>query len=134
MLEIAISTEIVKEILVGLGYGAFYGAQAALMGYMKSEDLPQSWSVILTKKFWENFDPIKALKTVTIGALLGAFSRGKIYIPLDASSVEMATLTNFVNDIIILGVDQLVKLIVRRTPLVRIWNGFKEKVLKLPLK
>jgi len=118
-----------EEIIKGILYGAFYGGQAALFGYLKSEDLPLSWKVVFTKDFWAAFDPIKALKTVFLGMAMGALTQGQIYglIPTDP------IIGNFANDVIVIGVDQLMKLIVRRTPLVRVWNALKEKAGKTPL-
>lgn len=118
-----------EEIIKGILYGAFYGGQAALFGYLKSEDLPLSWKVVFTKDFWAAFDPTKALKTVFLGMAMGALTQGQIYglIPTDP------IIGNFANDVIVIGVDQLMKLIVRRTPLVRVWNALKEKAGKTPL-
>lgn len=116
-----------EETIKGICLGAFYGAQAALFGYLKDEDLPKSWSIVFTRKFWEGFSPVKAIKTVAIGCGLGAFGIVKTEYNLDPVTI------NFFNDVIVIGVDQLVKLIVRRTPIVRFWNAIKENVFKLPV-
>ena len=118
------------EIMIkGILYGAFYGGQAALFGYLKSEDLPLSWKAVLTKDFWAAFDPVKALKTIFLGMAMGGLSQGTIYglIPTDPIT------QNFANDTIVIGVDQLIKLIVRRTPLVKLWNALKKKAGLTPL-
>jgi len=118
-----------EDIIKGIALGAFYGAQAALIGYLKSDELEQSWRVVLTKKFWESFEPTKAIKTIVVGAAMGGFTQGQIYGIIPADPI----VSNFGYDIIVMGVDQFVKFIVRRTPLVRLWNALKEKVLKLPV-
>ena len=115
----------IEQIAISVGLGVFYGGQAALYGYLADNDLPQSWSVILTKKFWESFDPVKAAKTVALGALLGglgAFNALNII-----GGAEGVIVTNFVSSIIVLGVDKFVKFLVRRTPIVRAWNWLKAK-------
>lgn len=125
-------------VLKDIGIGAYYGALAALMGYLKSEDLPVSWKAILSKDFWSKFEVSKALKTVLIGLLLGAFTQGKIFMPQVMESlgfnpsdptflVVMATIPS----LIVYAADQLVKLVVRRTPLVKLWDKLKVSVLKL---
>jgi len=108
-----------KEFLLVLGKGALTGGVAALIGYMKERDLGLSWKVVLTRDFWERFDPVVALKTVLIGMIVGAFiSKG----------VTQDVLADFgLMTLITYGVDGLVKLIVRRTPIVRAWNWLMEK-------
>jgi len=125
---------LVEEILKGILLGAFYGAQAALYGYLKSEELPISWSVIFTKKFWEKFSPEKALKTILLGMVFGAFTQGMQFLPPEMlADPGTMIFINFMNTAIIMGVDQLMKLIVRRTPLVKAWNWLKEKAGILPM-
>jgi hypothetical protein len=123
----------IVSILVQILLGMFYGAQASLYGYMSSDDLAKSWTVILTKKFWESFDPVKALKTVILGALMGGLQVFTILniVPMDV--VEKALLVNFVSSIFVLGTQKFINLVVRRTPLVKIWNLLKEKMGLLPL-
>lgn len=124
-----------EEIIKGILFGAFYGFQASLIGYLKSEELDQSWSVIFKREFWEKFSPTKALKTVLIGTIIGGFTTGKAYLPIEfTSSADWIIFANFFNDVVILGVDQLVKFIVRRTPLVKAWDWLKEKAGILPLR
>jgi hypothetical protein len=115
------------EILKNIALGAFYGFQAAIFGYLKDENLPKSWSIVFTKAFWTKFSPVKAIKTIIIGAGLGAFGVVKTEYNLDIVTI------NFFNTIIVTGTDQLVKLIVRRTPIVKVWNAIKAKFLKLPV-
>jgi hypothetical protein len=124
-----------ETIIVEILKGAFYGGQAALFGYMKSEELEKSWTVILTRKFWEKFDLVKALKTVILGGILGAFTRGFTFIPEGTFPDPTSELIflNFANTAIVMGVDQFIKLIVRRTPIVRVWNWLKEKAGFAPL-
>lgn len=133
-MPIEITTQLVVDILRGIIVGMFYGAQASLFGYLKSEDLPTSWKVVLTKAFWEKFKAGKAFKTVLVGAFLGGFTAGKVFLPSTLTgSVDFIVFANFFNDVVVIGVDQLFKLLVRRTPIVRLWNAFKEKVLHWPL-
>jgi hypothetical protein len=119
-----------EDVIKGIAMGAFYGAQAALFGYMKSNELPASWTVIFRKKFWESFDPVKAIETIILGAGLGAFTNSMSFVPAGtfSDSTEEAIFVNFANTAIIMGADQLRKFIVRRTPLIRVWNALKEKL------
>jgi len=118
-----------EEIIKGILLGTFYGGQAALFGYLKSSDLPVSWTIILTKKFWETFEPIKAFKTIVLGGLMGAFGAFSVL------NIENKWLTpeetfvvyNFAYSALVMGIDQFVKFVVRRTPIVRAWNWLKAK-------
>lgn len=117
------------SVATGILLGAFFGGEAALLGYLKSEDLPVSWSAILTKKFWEKFDPIKALKTILLGMIIGGYTQGTIFAG-QITDPNYAFLNNpiflsFVYTTLIMGVDQFMKFIVRRTPLVKAWNYLK---------
>jgi hypothetical protein len=132
-----------EEILKGIGLGAFYGAQAGLYGYLASEELPISWRVLLTRKFWETFSWTKFGKTVLLGAIVGAVSTGYLNITPDMwtrftdytgmPQIPLSLILNFANTAVIMGVDKLAKFVVRRTPLVKAWNGLKDRVLKLLL-
>ena len=124
-----------EDIIKGIAIGAFYGGQAALFGYMKSNELPTSWTVIFRRKFWTSFDPIKAIKTVTIGSVLGGFTRGMSFVPAGtfADPTEEMVFVNFANTAIVMGVDQFIKFIVRRTPLVKLWNTLRGKDEQAPL-
>jgi hypothetical protein len=132
---------IFEDTIKGIALGAFYGAQAALFGYLASEELPLSWKVILSKKFWETFSWTKALKTVALGATLGAISQGYGFVrPQDWSvfteytglpQIPLSLLLNFANTAVVLGVDKLSKFVFRRTPLITAWNKFKDSILKL---
>lgn len=124
-------------ILKDVGIGAFYGGEAALLGYLKSEELPTSWKVLLSKEFWSTFDVTKALKTILIGILLGAFTQGKIYMPqviealgFSPSDPTFLAVMVTVPSLIVFAVDGLVKLVVRRTPLVKLWDKLKVFALK----
>ena len=117
--------EIIKNILLG----TFYGGQAALFGYLKSNELPQSWTIILTKKFWATFEPVKVFKTVVLGAFMGAFG---VFSTLNIQNqwldpTETLIVYNFAYSALVMGVDQFIKFVVRRTPIVRAWNWFKAK-------
>jgi hypothetical protein len=113
------------SIFMNILMGLFFGAQASLIGYMASNDLPQSWTVIFTKKFWSCFEPVKALKTVLLGGIMGAIG---VVVSLNLmSSAESIIIVDVLSTITILGVDKLVKFIVRRTPIVTAWNWIKEK-------
>jgi len=107
------------QFLLVVGKGALTGGIAALVGYMKQEELEPSWKTVLTRDFWWAFDPVKALKTVLLGMIIGAFM---------AKGITQDVLADFgLMTLITYGVDALVKLIVRRTPIVRAWNWLKEK-------
>jgi len=130
-----------EEILKGIAIGTFYGAQAALLGYLKDENLPLSWKIILSKKFWESFSWSKALKTVALGAVMGAISQGYGFIQPNQwawfteytgiPQVSLPVIMNFANTAVVMGTDQFLKFIARRTPLDKIWNSIKVRVLKM---
>ena len=132
-----------EEILKGLLLGTFYGAQAGLYGYLASEELPISWKVILTRKFWETFSWTKFGKTVLLGAIMGLVTTGYFKISPNMwgqfteytgiPQIPLSVILNFANTAVIMGVDKLAKLIVRRTPLAKAWNGLKARILKLLL-
>ena len=107
-------------------YG-YYGGQSALLGYLKSEDLPNGIRTLFTKAFWTKFDLIKASKTVLLGMFLGFFTRGTIYLPTEVTqSPDWLAISALTNSAIVLGVEALVKVLFRRTPLMRVWNGIKD--------
>lgn len=111
---------------------AAYGGLVALGGYLKSENLPNGWKIVFTKEFWNKFSPTKALKTVMVGIFLGAFTRGQIYLPIEITqSADFLAVSLFTNAVIVLGVETLIKIIVRRTPLMRAWNGLKDAAVSL---
>jgi len=129
------------EILKAIGLGAFYGAQASIYQYMASEDLPLSWSSIITKAFWEKFNWYKFAKFVLVGSLVGAITVGYGLITpgqwdiftqaTGLPQIPMALVLNLVNVGVVMVLDRVTKLIVRRTPLATAWDGLKAKVLKL---
>lgn len=117
---IEITEEIVKALLQAIASGGLAG----LMGYMKQEELGTSWKVIFTKKFWEKFQPTKALKTVLVSMIVYGIA---YYFKVAPQTIEEIGLMTF----IVYGVDALVKFIVRRTPLVRAWNWLKVQALEI---
>lgn len=125
----------IEEIIKNIALGAFYGTQAALFGYMKDENLPLSWTAVFTKKFWETFSPVKAFKTIVLGAFMGAFGTFSILNTENKwlDPTETLIIYNFAYSAIVMGVDQFIKFVVRRTPIVRAWNYLKAKWNSLPL-
>lgn len=129
--------EILRSILIG----GFYGGQAAVYGYLASEELPVSWRAIFTKAFWEKFSWSKAGKTVALGIVFGMITQGYAFIkPEDWNyfteytgfpKIPLPVILNFANTAVLMGVDKFSKFVVRRTPLVRLWDGLKGRVLKL---
>ena len=116
--------ETIKAIILPFLQAVATGGAAGLMGYMKQEDLGDSWKVIFTKKFWEKFDPVKALKTILISIIVyGIAYSFKVTI----TTIEEIGVMVFIT----YGVDALVKFIVRRTPIVRAWNWLKEQALEV---
>jgi len=132
-----------NPIIIGIVQGAIFGGEAALFGYMKDENLSLSWKVVLTKQFWEKFSWSKAFKTVLLGVTLGAIARGYGFIKPEQwtwftditglPQISLPLIMNFANTAVVMGADQFSKFIVRRTPLVRLWNGLKDRVLSLLL-
>lgn len=116
MLEVEI-----EAVVLPLLQALLSGGIAGLMGYMKQEELGDSWKVIFTKKFWDRFDPVKALKTVLISMAVYVIAYQFGWTPKTIEEIGVLTF-------IVYGVDALVKVIVRRTPLVRAWNWLKEQV------
>ena len=113
-----------EEILVAFFKALASGGLAGLMGYMKQEELGESWKVIFTRKFWEKFEPTKALKTITVSVVVYGIAYAFEIQP--QTLIDMGVMTT-----IVYGADALVKLVVRRTPIVRIWNKIKEKALEI---
>jgi len=62
------------EILIEFLKAIASGGLAGLMGYMKQEELGTSWQVIFTRKFWEKFEPTKAMKTIIISIIVYAIA------------------------------------------------------------
>jgi len=118
--------EIVKETLKGL----ISGAIASLLGYAKQEK-PEKWQLD------------KFAKTIILGSFTTAIVRGSgMPIPQVASEVSnwlategVAIIPSAVIEMTILTglvmiADQLVKVIVRRTDIVKVWNKVKEFLAK----
>jgi hypothetical protein len=98
------------------------GGLAGLVGYMKQNDLPLSWKAIFSKKFWASFEPTMAFKTIVVAAVVNlvAYAMG---LEPDVFVVQETGIMT----VIVYFADALVKVIVRRTPLVRFWNWLKDK-------
>ena len=130
-------TQVIEPILEGIAEGAWYGALASVISFLKDENLPVSWNVIFTQEFWSTFQPVKFLKTVLVGMALGAVVKGQFYAPQIAGAIGVST-TNptylavvaTAPSMVVYAVDSLVKLIVRRTPLMHVWNKVKAFALK----
>lgn len=114
---------IIKTIVKGL----VSGAVASFIGYAKKEELPK-------------WDLKKALQTIFLGAFTNAMVMGT-GMPISELSVEIVewleieTLTAPMVEFLILTgliilVDHLVKVIVRRSDVMKLWNKFKETITK----
>jgi hypothetical protein len=131
----------VQTVLTGIALGAVYGGEAAIMNYLTAEDLPVSWSSLLTAKFWENFSWTKFGKTILVGMMVGAVTNGYGFITASQwasftaqtgiPAIPLPLIINFMSTLVVTGVDRLAKTLVRRTPLVHGWNGIKSRILKL---
>ena len=130
-----------EEILKGIALGAFYGGQASLYQYMSDENLPISWQALLTRKFWEGFNWTKFSKTVLLGAVFGAVTTAYFNVTPDMwvkftydtglPQIPLSLVLNFANTGVVLIIDRLAKLIVRRTPLAKAWDALKAKILQV---
>lgn len=120
----------IVEALIEAIKGAISGAIASGIGYAK-QDEPEKW------------DLGKASKTVILGMIVNAIVRGTgMPIPELAANLSEWLATEGVAFVpavaleamiltgIVMITDQLVKLIVRRTDIVKVWNKFKEFVGK----
>jgi hypothetical protein len=116
--------EAIKAIVLPFLQALASGGLAGLMGYMKQEELGTSWKVIFTRKFWERFEPTKALKTVLVSMITYGVAYTFGWIPSTVEEVGIMTL-------IVYGVDALVKFIVRRTPISKAWNWLKTQALEI---
>jgi len=116
--------EAIQAIVLPFLQAMLSGGLAGLMGYMKQEELGTSWKVIFTRKFWEKFEPTKAVKTIIVSAVVYTIALAFGWVPSTIEEVGIMTL-------VVYGVDALMKFIVRRTPLVKVWNWLKEEALKV---
>jgi len=120
----------IVEALIEALKGAISGAIASGIGYAK-QDEPENW------------DLGKASKTVILGMFVNAIVRGtRMPIPELATKISEWLATEglaFVPAVVVEGLiltgiiivtDQLVKLIVRRTDVNKVWNKFKEFIGK----
>lgn len=119
-----IEIEALKAIVLPFLQVLASGGLAGLMGYMKDEELGESWKVIFTRKFWEKFEPTKAIKTILVSMIVYGIAYVMGWTPTTIAEVGILTL-------VVYGVDALVKVIVRRTPLVRAWNWLKAQALDI---
>lgn len=120
----------IVEALIEAIKGAISGAIASGIGYAK-QDEPENW------------DLGKASKTVILGMIVNAVVRGTgMPIPELATKISEWLATEgvaFVPSVILEGMiltgiimltDQVVKVIVRRTDINKVWNRFKEFIGK----
>ena len=114
------SIEPFLPVLYGIGKGLFYGAISSGIGYIKNETV-------------DTFDPIKLTKTVIVGGCVGGIigSSGLSLSELSASiggemGIDGLAIEAFMMTSIISFADRLVKLIARRTDLMKLWNKIKE--------
>lgn len=112
--------EAIKAVVLPFLQALASGGLAGLLGYMKMEELGTGWKVIFTKKFWEVFKPTKAIKTILVSMIVYGIAYYFGWTPEFVEGLTIMTL-------IVYGVDALVKFIVRRTPLVKVWNWLKTK-------
>lgn len=116
----------IVEALIEALKGAISGAIASGIGYAKQEK-PDDWKLA------------KASKTVILGMLVNAIVRGTgMPIPQLATEISKWLATEgvaFIPAIILEGIiltgiimltDQIVKVIIRRTDIVIVWNKLKE--------
>lgn len=126
----------IATFLMSLAMGAFYGLQASLIGYLAQGNMPLSWSVIFDKKFWVYFEPVKAIKTVILGMVMGVLGVfATVQLPqsfLDVVGPTFPAAIPLFLDLAytgaILGTNKLMQLIIRRTPIITAYNKFKEKL------
>ena len=126
----------IETILENIALGAWYGTLASLVSFLKDENLPVSWNVVFTQEFWQTFNITKFLKTVLVGMALGAVIKTEFYAPQIAGVLGVSTnnptyltVVATAPSMIVYAVDSVVKLIVRRTPLIHIYNKIKSFAL-----
>lgn len=107
--------------------GAIAGGLTNLLGFAKQEEV-------------EKWELGKCVKTVTIGAITGGLVGGS-GLPISEIATKLATWINIpaiqpwivemaILTTIVIVADEIVKVVVRRTDLKRLWNAFKELVGK----
>lgn len=120
----------IVEALIEALKGALSGAIASGIGYAKQEK-PEKW------------DLAKASKTVILGMFVNAIVRGT-GMPISELATEISgwlategvafipavVLEGMILTGIIMLTDQIVKIIVRRTDIVKVWNKLKEFLSK----
>lgn len=108
--------------------GVIAGGLTNLIGYAKQEGDLEKWDIG------------KALKTTIIGAITGGLVYGS-KLPVDQIAVQIATwlevpaingmmVEMFILTMIVIVADQLVKIVIRRTDLMNLWNKFKDRFTK----
>jgi len=111
-------------ILYGFSKGLLYGALSAGIGYIKNEEI-------------DSFDPNKLLKTMIIGGFVGALigGSGLSFSDLSATVGDEIGVTGlaveaFAMTAIVSFADRIVKIIARRTDLMKLWNKIKDFLQK----
>lgn len=107
--------------------GLFFGGLASLIGYLKQEQI-------------EKWDFTKMLKTMIVGAVTTSIIQAtglslaelsfviSTWLAQNGISLAPGVIETIITTAIIVFADQLVKIIVRRTDLVRLWNKLKELI------
>jgi hypothetical protein len=132
---------LLEQYAQGIALGALYGLEAGIVGYMSGEDLPVSWSSILTTKFWASLSLTKLAKTVLVGMVVGAITNGYGFVSTSEwqqftqqtgiPQIPLPLIINFVSTMVVSGVDRMAKFIIRRSPIMHGWNGIKSRILGL---
>jgi len=114
------SVEPSVEILYGFSKGLLYGLFSTGIGYIKNETM-------------DTFDPIKLLKTMIIGGFVGGIFGATGLSLSDFSAIAGGDLgidgllmETFIMTAVVSFADRLVKVIARRTDLMKLWNKIKE--------
>lgn len=111
-------------MIIEIFKGLIFGALAAVIGYAKQEK-PESWQLS------------KMVKTMIVGALTTGIMRGSgmpisgvanaisVYLASEGIVVSPAIVEVTVATMIVIFADQIVKILVRRTDLVSLFDKFK---------
>ena len=112
--------EIVFQILKGFVFGAL----ASVVGYLKQESVPK-------------WDLSKLVKTMVIGAIIAAIFAGSgldvagaavalsNYLGTQGIPIAALELEGIISTAIVILADEVVKIVVRRTEIVDLWNKIK---------
>jgi hypothetical protein len=114
-----IDPEIIK-ILIGIGRGLIYGAIAAAVGFLKTDE----------NGHLEDFDKQKFTKTVIIGAIVGGIAgAGVTDSTWNDAATQIGISVEVLRSIVMVGItwlaDQIVKLIWRRFKIETLVNKLK---------